>query len=295
MHVALHSAVGRSVPGCTSLQRIPSMSRPPTVSQLLKRAGLAKRPRPIRQSEASLTAAEPGETISIGSGSTGRKATNTGKSGGNLSLATEKQQAKDDDDRVDDRIAALERELEGDGGSDSDADSSSSSESTDSDDNHDGDNYDECSGNDDEPAGGRSRNRLLKLVSPLQAEKIQPLPAHLLPHPGCGVSKSSKPKKAKRPRDTEGSGPRPSNGLDGAVKELLANYEARSSERVPFYCRVCKFQGERCSLTPVCFVGNLCGCFCSVVMFSSLYYNTNPIPTVQFSFIQKSVCRRANG
>ncbi|KAG5188387.1 hypothetical protein JKP88DRAFT_136613, partial [Tribonema minus] len=33
------------------------------------------------------------------------------------------------------------------------------------------------------------------------------------------------------------------SGLEGAVNELLANYEAKSAERIPYYCRVCKFQG----------------------------------------------------
>ena len=136
---------------------------------------------------------------------------------------------------MDDRIKALEHELEvGSGSSGSDDEDSSST--------HDG------SGEDDDNGDNRKR-RVLKLGSPLEADKIQPLPAHLLPRPGCGVSRAKTPgKKApKRPRvaASSQSAPGPSQGLDSAVKELMVNYEARSSERVPFYCRVCQFQGDR--------------------------------------------------
>ncbi|CAN0581161.1 unnamed protein product, partial [Ectocarpus sp. 12 AP-2014] len=128
---------------------------------------------------------------------------------------------------VDDQIAALERELKGADDSSSDAESSSSD--------------DDSAVSEEDRGAGRERGRVAKLVSPLEAEKIEPLPAHLLPRPGCGVHKD---KKKKKPSAAVGATalPGPSQGLDSAVKELLANYEARSSERVPFYCRVCKFQ-----------------------------------------------------
>ncbi len=150
---------------------------------------------------------------------------------------------------VDEKIAALERELNGGDGSSSEEESGSSNAMSGSEDDDEGDGRsrsryrDEGSGNGDgEPT---------KLVSPLEAEKIQPLPAHLLPRPGCGLPKVVKKKKPKVVRADAASaaaalsGPSRSQGLDSAVKELLANYEARSSERVPFYCRVCQFQGER--------------------------------------------------
>ncbi|CAM9444013.1 unnamed protein product, partial [Ectocarpus sp. 6 AP-2014] len=131
---------------------------------------------------------------------------------------------------VDDQIAALERELKGANDSSSDAESSSSD--------------DDSAGSKEDRGAGRERRRVAKLVSPLEAEKIEPLPAHLLPRPGCGVHKDKK--KKNKPSAAVGTTalPGPSQGLDSAVKELLANYEARSSERVPFYCRVCKFQGD---------------------------------------------------
>jgi hypothetical protein len=35
-----------------------------------------------------------------------------------------------------------------------------------------------------------------------------------------------------------------SDGLRDAVQELLSGYVARSSEKIPFYCRVCLHQSE---------------------------------------------------
>lgn len=211
------------------------MSRPPTMSQLLKRAGLAKRPRPGRSTidVASKASKPPSSTmlarvkVEIKTEQGDGDVREEGIGGGNA---------------VDDQIAALERELGS--GSDSSSDDDSLS-STGSEDSEDGPGTHES-----ETAGGHQRG--LKFVSPLAAEKIKPLPSHLLPRPGCGVSKANKPaKKAKkRPKiaaeaSADASAPRPSRGLDIAVKELMANYEARSSERVPFYCRVCKFEGSR--------------------------------------------------
>ena len=37
---------------------------------------------------------------------------------------------------------------------------------------------------------------------------------------------------------------RVSSGLRDAVKEVLAEYQPRSSERIPFYCRVCAVQSK---------------------------------------------------
>ncbi|CAM9110362.1 unnamed protein product [Choristocarpus tenellus] len=79
-----------------------------------------------------------------------------------------------------------------------------------------------------------------KFLPTLSKERIEPLPSHLLPAKGCGIRKDTKRKKPKRLKSEKPS----QSGLEGAVKELLSNYEARSSERVPFYCRVCKFEGS---------------------------------------------------
>lgn len=223
------------------------MSRPPTMSQILKRAGLAKRSRPARAAaQADVPSSkrtkkrgkprddatdedekeEEGKSEEKQEGGPGRKrASNLGVAAG--------------EDAMDDRIEALERELEvGSGSSSSDDGGSISTQSED----------DEGSG-EDEHNGDDGKRRVFKLGSPLEADKIQPLPAHLLPRPGCGVSKAKKPGKKgpKRPRvaASSQSAPGPSQGLESAVKELMTNYEARSSERVPFYCRVCQFQGGR--------------------------------------------------
>lgn len=199
------------------------MSRPPSVSQVLKRVGLAKRPRPTRTSSASASAANSnggtslaskrnwGERIVQANGSTGEAEKNTDMGG------------------VDDRIAALERELEE--GTESSDDSPDSAESSE----------DDTESARDEGAGGKSV--VSKFVSPLDTEKIAPLPAHLLPHAGCGIPKSNS-RKLKRTKVAREK-PETSPGLAKVVEELLSNYEARSSERVPFYCRVCKFEGDR--------------------------------------------------
>lgn len=222
------------------------MSRPPTMSQLLKRAGLAKRPKLDRTTAGStqqFKRKRPSGAVRAdgGRGDGGSEAEAEGAQGtGSSSVAA-------GGEAVDDQIAALERELQSSGDSSSDEESSGSED----------DGSDERPEDDDNGAATttleRRRRQLKKLVSPLDAEKIEPLPAHLLPRPGCGTQKDDKKKKKKKTgpkaKDVDGTAaaaPAPSRGLDSAVKELLANYEARSSERVPFYCRVCQFQGERC-------------------------------------------------
>lgn len=209
------------------------MSRPPTMSQLLKRAGLAKRPRIDPSSKQKVKKARPRSN-----GAAAVDGSREDRAG--VAVEAEDEGLSDirsgatADEAVDDQIAALERELNGGDDSSSDEESSSSSGSE----NSSGDTSDDD--NNGEPT---------KLVSPLEAEKIEPLPAHLLPRPGCGVPKVVKKKKPKIARAevdaAAAAGPSQSKGLDSAVKELLANYEARSSERVPFYCRVCQFQGDR--------------------------------------------------
>lgn len=211
------------------------MSRPTTISQLLLRAGLGqKRPRSDRQ-EATGKTREDRQNDADSSGAEAKRS----------KLRNESQVKGQHEDvprsDVDKRIETLERELEfGSISSSDDGDRSMS------------DSEDEVAGSQvksiaRESAGGRNENEVMKLVSPLEADKIEPLPAHLLPRPGCGISKpkTSTKKIAKTSKTAAGEHPQRLKGLDSAVKELLDNYEARSSERVPFYCRVCKFQGKR--------------------------------------------------
>lgn len=213
------------------------------MSQLLKRAGLAKRPRLGQQQSKTKRSTA---TAAVDGGSSGRG--DCSSSAGEEDEEVEGRGLGAVSDAtgilaVDDQIAALERELE-DGGDSSSSGSDDSSSSEGSEDDADGDRSDQ----------DRKRRPLLKFASPLEAEKIEPLPSHLLPRPGCGMQKASS--KKKKPKKTGGpkvegkpdvaATPGPSRGLDSAVKELMANYEARSSERVPFYCRVCQFQGDRC-------------------------------------------------
>lgn len=218
------------------------MSRPPTMSQLLKREGLAKRPRSGRPVGTSSSSKPPTKNKSQAEEEEAEEDEEQAKEarGGKETSHTNKD-SSGDSVAVDDEIAALERELEVSSSSGGNSECTSSSESEDS---GDGLEDDGSYG-----AAGHTKKRARKLVSPLDAETIEPLPAHFLPRLGCGVSKSGKSaKKTKRlklPPPAAGAAPGPSRGLDSAVRELLANYEARSSERVPFYCRVCQFQGDR--------------------------------------------------
>jgi Zinc-finger of C2H2 type len=137
----------------------------------------------------------------------------------------------DEEDDLDAQIAALERQLGVDSSGSPGEDGSSSSSADDDDD------IDEKQ----PPAAKRKQQQPAKLVSELlEKDRIQPLPPTLLPLPGCGV-----PKAAKRAAKQKAAPARPlSSGLESAVRELLANYEPKSAERIPFYCRVCKFQGD---------------------------------------------------
>lgn len=205
------------------------------MSQILLRAGLGlKRPRSDRYAETGKTLEDRRNDADPSGADTKRS-----KLRNESQMKGQREDAPRSD--VDERIAALERELEGGIISSSDDGDRSMSDSE-----------DEVAGSQvktiaRESAGGRNDNEVMKLVSPLEADKIEPLPVHLLPQPGCGISKSktSTKKSAKRSQTAAGEYPQRLKGLDRAVKELLDNYEARSSERVPFYCRVCKFQGDR--------------------------------------------------
>ena len=78
-------------------------------------------------------------------------------------------------------------------------------------------------------------------LSTVAEDRIAPLPANLLPlqtkkRTLKGIDKDNIEEPRKKARHMV------SNGLKDAVKELLEGYVARSSERLPFYCRVCAKQ-----------------------------------------------------
>ena len=122
---------------------------------------------------------------------------------------------------LDDEIRRLERELEA---FDSSDDDSSSHE------------------NEEQNKGG------IMSLSKFANDHTDQLPKSCLPEPGR-YSANSEPvakKKAKRKDkpeiDEQTAGSRQSNGLKEAVQEVLDGYKARSSERLPFYCRFCAKQ-----------------------------------------------------
>lgn len=139
---------------------------------------------------------------------------------------------------IDDKIRRLEEELakESDSDSDdSDDDASLSSSSAGKDGGKDG-------GKTDSRTGGRDikQNKQeggVLSLSTLEKDRIESLPSHLLP--------SNKKRSLKIDAKTEKKVPKKEkvdSGLESAVKEVLNGYVARSSERLPFYCRVCQKQ-----------------------------------------------------
>eukprot|EP00980_Cylindrotheca_fusiformis_P007107 scaffold1489_cov194-Cylindrotheca_fusiformis.AAC.17 len=117
---------------------------------------------------------------------------------------------------IDEEIRRLEAELEK---------SSSSDESSD----------------DDSEA---SADRGVVSLSRFAEDRIENLPPAALPLAGrYNPRDGMKPAKKKRRRDDDKNDEvEVSSGLREAVKEVLSGYKARSSERLPFYCRVCSKQ-----------------------------------------------------
>jgi hypothetical protein len=126
----------------------------------------------------------------------------------------------DDVEDIDAEIARLERELAKDDDSDSDEESG---EDADEDGSHD----------EEQPA--------VLSLSKFSDDRVQHLPAAALPEPGKYDS-SGMPIKKKKKRKVDNDGSAASSGLEQAVKEVLSGYQARSSERLPFYCRFCAKQ-----------------------------------------------------
>lgn len=71
---------------------------------------------------------------------------------------------------------------------------------------------------------------------------IAPLSLQHLPAAGCGnTTKKEKKKPKKLPRT---AAEEDKSGLEKTVMEMLRNYQPSSSERRPFWCRICRFQGS---------------------------------------------------
>lgn len=118
---------------------------------------------------------------------------------------------------IDDEIARLEKELM----NDSDDDSGNSSEE-----------------DDDSNASPTANNGVLSL-SAYADDRVETLPSACLPVPGKYSLTKKKGGKSKSPQQ-----PEVKSGLQKAVEEVLGGYQARSSERIPFYCRFCAKQYE---------------------------------------------------
>jgi len=120
---------------------------------------------------------------------------------------------------IDDEIARLEKEL--------------MDESSDIDDSENSSQDDEASDTnqtkDNEPA-------ILSLSS-CADDRVESLPSTCLPVPGKYTLGKKKSVKNIRQPEVE-------SGLQQAVKEILGGYTARSSEKIPFYCRFCSKQYE---------------------------------------------------
>lgn len=74
-------------------------------------------------------------------------------------------------------------------------------------------------------------------LSSVAQERIAPLPSSCLPQNKKRTLKGIDEKVAARPKRQNVS-----SGLEEAVREVLSGYVARSSEKLPFYCRVCAKQ-----------------------------------------------------
>ena len=128
---------------------------------------------------------------------------------------------------IDDEIARLEAELAQD---DSDSKESSSSE--------DESVNDSSEASRSAPAE-KNMGKGVVSMSAVKDERIQGLPEELLPKvPPKRKSNQKMDKRAKKRKEET----KPNSGLEMAVKEVLSGYLARSSEKLPFYCRVCQKQ-----------------------------------------------------
>lgn len=119
---------------------------------------------------------------------------------------------------VDDEIARLEKEL-----------MIEISESEDS----------GSSSEEDEVPNANQTNPSILSLSSFADDRVESLPSTCLPVPGkYSLSKKKRKNSNKSPQ------PLVKSGLQKAVEEVLGGYTARSSEKIPFYCRFCSKQYE---------------------------------------------------
>ena len=141
----------------------------------------------------------------------------------------ETDEKKSSNGDIDDEIKRLEAELA------NDSDSSSENEDSESDSSSESDDDDS---NEKPKVKVESSEPGVVSLSSLEKDRIESLPSHLLPAARKRSLKTDgKGEKeiAKKPKQVD-------NGLASAVKEVLSGYVARSSERLPFYCRFCQKQ-----------------------------------------------------
>jgi hypothetical protein len=100
------------------------------------------------------------------------------------------------------------------------------------------------SSDDDDSGEEDSKEQAVLSLSTLADDRIEALPANLLPVPLGkkrllkGIDQDYKDGERAKKRGKH----EPSAGLRAAVKEVLDGYKPRSAERLPFYCRVCSKQ-----------------------------------------------------
>lgn len=157
---------------------------------------------------------------------------------GSQSSAVQKQKSNTvNEDDLDEEIKRLEAELEK--SSDESDDGSSSSSDSGSDDTHSAKKR-KYKGGESTSDPSTSKDAIICLSS-CASETIEPLATSYLP--ACKSKKLKIDKDEEKQKDREKNS-RVSSGLRDAVKEVLAEYQPRSSERIPFYCRVCAVQSK---------------------------------------------------
>jgi hypothetical protein len=119
---------------------------------------------------------------------------------------------------VDDEIERLERELMNGSDDDSDGSSCSDEEELDKGDNNDTNN-----------------NAAILSLSEFADDRVESLASTCLPVPGRYDAMKKRP--SKNPKKSAEK-----RGLELKVQEILGGYTARSSEKLPFYCRFCSKQ-----------------------------------------------------
>jgi hypothetical protein len=153
---------------------------------------------------------------------------------------------------IDEEIERLERELANDDDDDDD-DDDDSNDSCDSEQDDDSTSLDQ-SGHNDQQEKLQPQDGVILALSEFAKDRVQHLPPSALPKPGryksdtVTITEKVKSKKRKREptsNNSEQAGKAPPaavSGLEQAVQEVLNGYQARSSERIPFYCRFCSQQ-----------------------------------------------------